>query len=554
MMTNDVVILGGGLSGATLAIQLKQRLAGLRVTLIERQPFPVAEAAHKVGESSVEVGAHYYNEILNLSHALIPSKIPKLGLRYFFPWGDNARVELRPELGQTHYHSVLSTQFDRGRQENILREQCVAHGVCVIDGRVNDVILSREHGHRVQYECDGQRHELVGRWVVDATGRRSLIKRKLGLTQSNDHEVNASWWRVAEPLAVDDLSIDPAWQRQVPFSMRRLSTNHFMGRGYWVWLIPLASGSISMGIVADPARHPFEEINTFERAREWLRRYEPQIDALMDPHVGELQDFRTQKRFSYGAKQVFSGDRWALTGEAGVFLDPFYSPGSDFIAFSNGFITELIQADLLGADIEAIARSYNRQYLSLYQSFLLLYQGQYEVFGNAQVMPLKVAFDYTAYWGSTALVYFQNKLYDLDFLKTVTVELVQVHRLARSAQRFLRQWSDLAPGPWAGPAMLNYHELDYLAEWQALLRRPYPAERLPHVLHENRRVMELVAGWLYQRATGTEENVDPYQLNLRAEDIRNPPRKLDMFTVLNEYVNRRTMKRDGLRQISDPPH
>ena len=39
---------------------------------------------------------------------------------------------------------------------------------------------------------------------------------------------------------------------------RRLATNHLIGQGYWVWLIPLASGPISIGVCADPRFHPFE--------------------------------------------------------------------------------------------------------------------------------------------------------------------------------------------------------------------------------------------------------------------------------------------------------
>ncbi len=37
---------------------------------------------------------------------------------------------------------------------------------------------------------------------------------------------------------------------------RWLSTNHLCGPGYWVWLIPLASGSHSVGIVADEKHAP----------------------------------------------------------------------------------------------------------------------------------------------------------------------------------------------------------------------------------------------------------------------------------------------------------
>jgi len=72
--------------------------------------------------------------------ALTHAKIPKLGLREFFPGSDNARIETRPELGQTHYHAVGSTQFDRGRQENILRAEAQTLGVEVLDGiRIEDI-------------------------------------------------------------------------------------------------------------------------------------------------------------------------------------------------------------------------------------------------------------------------------------------------------------------------------------------------------------------------------------------------------------------------------
>jgi hypothetical protein len=49
----------------------------------------------------------------------------------------------------------------------------------------------------------------------------------------------------------------------------------------------------------------------------------------------QVEDFLKVRHFSYGCKQEFSGsDRWCLVGEAGAFLDPFYSPGSDYIAIS----------------------------------------------------------------------------------------------------------------------------------------------------------------------------------------------------------------------------
>lgn len=546
----DVVIVGGGLAGPCLAIQLCRRVPDISIVVVEREHFPVPESAHKVGESSVEIGAHYFNEVLDLSHALIPSKIPKLGLRYFFGADDNQHIEQRPELGQTHYHSVLSTQFDRGRQENILREQCIVNGVEFFDGaKVTDIALHEDAPHEVRYERAGVEREIVTRWVVDASGRRGLLKRKLDLAQSNEHRVNASWWRIDAPLAVDELSTDDTWQRQVPFGMRRLSTNHFMGEGYWLWIIPLASGATSVGIVADPRYHPLSEINTRAAALAWVERHEPQVHALMAPHLSAMQDFRTQKHFSYGATQVFSEQRWALTGEAGVFVDPFYSPGSDFIAMSNGFITELVAADQRGDAIDTLARAYDRQYLALYRSFMLIYEGQYGFFGNPQVMPLKVVWDYTGYWGSTALLYFQNKLHDVAFMKRVTIDVVQVFRLCEVAQRFFRAWHALDDGKRGEPRLMNYHALEYLAQWQALLRHDYDDETLRRALRENRKLMELVLAWMFKRATGSDRDVNPYRMTLEAADIVRPPEQLDMFEALHEYVTARTEIRDGVRTV-----
>ena len=118
-----------------------------------------------------------------------------------------------------------------------------------------------------------------------------------------------------------------------------------MGAGYWVWLIPLGSGSHSFGIVADGEMHPFNRINRFERAMDWLREFEPQCAEIMEAHTGELEDFLALQHFAHSCARVFSPDRWALVGEAGVFTDPFYSPGSDFIAMGNDYVTDLILRD-----------------------------------------------------------------------------------------------------------------------------------------------------------------------------------------------------------------
>ena len=55
----------------------------------------------------------------------------------------------------------------------------------------------------------------------------------------------------------------------------------------------------------------------------------------------------------HGTKRIFSPERWCLTGDAGAFLDPLFSPGSDFIGICNSLITDLVTPDLDGEDDRA---------------------------------------------------------------------------------------------------------------------------------------------------------------------------------------------------------
>ncbi len=413
----DVTILGGGLAGLTLARQLLMSRPETRIAIIEKRCFPVSETTHKVGESTVEIGAHYFGEQLQLKKHLTDDQLPKFGLRFFFKDAHQSLAE-GTEVGGSEFFSSPSYQVDRGRLENYLADSVAAMGATIFDSaRLRQVNLesntndSGHANHSVVYLQDGHEHTIDSRWVVDASGRASFLKRKLDLSEDLNHDINAVWFRVDAAIQIDAWCDDQNWQSLTGNVRRRwLSTNHLMGEGYWVWLIPLATGSTSIGIVADPRIHSLRDINTFDKAIAWLQEHEPECAESLQPHLDKMQDFLAIKKISRGTKQVFSSDRWGLVGEAAALLDPFYSPGSDFIAIGNTMVGKLIEEDLAGRSIQHLAPTLQSVFLTLFQNNLLTYRDQYLLFGNPRIMALKFVWDYAVYWGFPALLYFNGKV------------------------------------------------------------------------------------------------------------------------------------------------
>ncbi|MDP2034379.1 MAG: tryptophan 7-halogenase [Polaromonas sp.] len=512
MTGQRVLILGGGLAGLSLALQLRQRFADLDIVVLERRAHPVPLAAHKVGESTVEIGAHYFADVLGLKPHLQAAQLKKFGFRFFFNDG-REDIDAVTELGASTFLATPAYQLDRGIFENELGRLALERGIRFEDGAMVKTVQLADAAqpdslHQVRYTHGGAEHELQARWLVDASGRAGLLKRKLGLAEANDHDANAIWFRIASKLDVDDWSSDRDWLARCDPPKRWLSTNHLCGDGYWTWLIPLASGSHSVGIVCDAVTHPIDTMNTFDKAMDWFAIHQPQLFAELDGRRAQLQDFAFFKNFSYGCKQVWDGQgRWALTGEAGLFLDPFYSPGSDFIAISNSFITELVAQDITGRPVAMYADIYQSVYFSLYRNMLPMYTGQYAIFGNAEVMPIKVLWDYTYYWGVMCQLYFQNKLVDISAMGRLQKPLEAVQQLNVAMQDFMRAWDAGGRTPDA-PRMLDQSSLPWFAELNRSLNDTLDNTQFAERLRLNLAQLDALALQIVAHAHSTQPGLD----------------------------------------------
>ena len=99
-----------------------------------------------------------------------------------------------------------------------------------------------------------------------------------------------------------------------------------------------------------------------------------------EAHTGELEDFLALQHFAHGCARVFSADRWALTGEAGVFTDPFYSPGRTSSRWAMTASPTSSRATFGRRRLDA-RRIVQPTYLRLFDAFIRLYEGSTRSWG-----------------------------------------------------------------------------------------------------------------------------------------------------------------------------
>jgi flavin-dependent dehydrogenase len=523
----DVAILGGGLAGLTLAIQLKRQRPSTSVAVLEKREGPAPDAAFKVGESTVPSGAHYFAEVVGLRDHLEEAHIVKNGLRFFMPAQGNVDITKRIEAGAPVYPPHDNYQIDRGRFENELASRARGLGVEFLQGcRAGEVSFGSDE-HSVAFTQMGMQRSLGARWVVDAAGRASLLKRQLGLAKEVSHTINSAWLRLAGGLDIEDWGEhDPDWlAKMAKPRTRQFSTNHLLGEGYWVWLIPLGTGPISIGVCADPRFHPFEEINELGPFIDFMSRHEPQLEASLKPRLGDVQDFLRVEDFAFGVERVFSPERWCLVGEAAAFADPFYSPGSDMIGYGNVFTADLIGRDLEGEDVSERLEFFNDYYLRTFAHVLARTEDHYATFGNPTVMFPKQTYDGIVQHVGTVLLFIKNKLTDLEFMKSVNDDVDRIYRLNIRTQQLFREWLAHEERPFDDDPPKLPAGFPLLIEGFVGLVKDYTDDELRAAIRRHVEILEALAVVLFHKAASglpeppdKQRRINPYAVSLNPDE------------------------------------
>jgi flavin-dependent dehydrogenase len=443
----DIIVCGTGIAGLTLARQITMEIPDASLLLIEGLSDKSRSSALQVGESTIETSANYLANVVGLRDYLEATHYRKWGLRFFFGDG-HIPLQDRPEIGTGHASPLNSYQVDRALLETDVKRMNTEMGIQMLEeSKVEDVTLGNEnelHEITIFEQKTGQYRVLKCRWIIDAMGRRRFIQQKLGIAQPHNLLHSAAWFRLPGRIDVTDLvpASETEWHNRVDGGNRYYSTNHLMDDGRWIWLIPLASGNTSIGIVAREDFFPFTEYNTFEKALQWLQRYEP----LLWQRIHELEpvDFQCLRHYSYGAKSVYSLDRWACTGDAAVFSDPFFAPGIDQIGFSNTMIVEMIKTDRAQQLTAHMVDNFNATFLAFHNSTMWITQPAYAYYGDELVCGAKLIWDVMRGFSLNASTRFNNTYLDESRMVALRPVLTRHFMLTVRMEKLFKDWAALS--------------------------------------------------------------------------------------------------------------
>ena len=441
----DVVIIGAGLAGLSLARQLLLA-SEKKILLVDKRP-QIPPPRQKVGESTVQVGAYYYSKVLDLEEHLLREHYMKYNLRFYWKTAGR-RNDCFEDYSQAyirHFSNIACYQLDRNKFEGELLRLNRQNPNFAFRAPTTELSVSiSDHGpHLITFQADNKKAVVEADWVVDTSGRRKFLARDMDLGRANPIRHGASFLWVEGLVNIDKLTdLSPKAlrlkeQRSVTGHLPVwLATNHFMGEGFWFWVIPL-QGKTSLGLVYDNRIFPWERVGTAERLIGWACQEFPLFSR--DLPYRKVLDHSMLRDFSYDCGQTISESRWALSGEAGRFTDPLYSPGSDLIALHNTLITDAILST--NRDELASKCRLNEQLVrSFYEGTVPTFAVSYDALGDHEAFVLKYTWELSVYFAFYVFPFINDLFVDPRFIRLFLNKFARLGSINRNLQLFISDY------------------------------------------------------------------------------------------------------------------
>lgn len=379
----DVAVIGGAFSGASAALLLRREHPSLRVVIIER----AEEFDRKVGEATTEISGSFLTKRLSLHHHLNHSHVPKHGLRFWFAGEKQESFGDCGEVGAFYQTRLPTFQVDRAvLDEHLLAEAVAAGAELLRPARLLSVDMEKE-GTRLQVKTAAGERTIAARWVIDASGRAAVLARKFQTLQPlPEHPTNSIWARFRNVADWDGHALRsryPEYAASCQVS-RATATNHLTGYGWWCWIIPLKGGDFSAGIVYDARLYtPPDGATLGDRLKAHLVSHPVGREIFGNAEVIE-GDVKAYSTLPYHTSQL-AGPGWQIVGDAAGFMDPLYSQGMDYCAWTVSAAVDRIAEELAGRPV--CLDDLNRRWLMSYHGwFKALYKDKYHYLGDKELM------------------------------------------------------------------------------------------------------------------------------------------------------------------------
>jgi len=394
----DVVILGGALAGASAAILLLRQQPTLRILILER----AVSFGRRVGEATVEISGFFLGRVLGLTRHLNERHLVKQGMRFWFQNSQTSNLADSSEIGGRYLVRLPAYQVDRSvLDEEVLDLARNAGAACWRPVTVTGVELTPGGTQRVTARRNDTLVYLAARWVIDASGAGAILARQEGWLEPNQRHPTCSAWARWEGVADwDGLELaerHPEWAAACP-GIRGTATNHFMGDGWWAWCIPLKGGDVSIGLVFDERRVAWpQEGSVGTRLKAFLSQHPAAREILAQAHSKD-GDVHWRRHLAYQSR-VMAGNGFVLVGDAAGFIDPFYSPGMDWLSFTTFAGVDLVRRGLAGEDLSTPISSHNATFSRSYERwFEAVYENKYAYLGDYELMRLAFVLDLGLYY------------------------------------------------------------------------------------------------------------------------------------------------------------